>query len=656
MATEPVATPIKSKNTGTVPILPSRLTQMKLVKYANNCMDFLNNNFNLREVFRQRDLDYYREKGKDTSGQRAAASNAAGDSSKIRGVTIPVVMPQVETALTFLSDIFLNSYPIFPVVSKPNMSDPALQMETLIGEHSIKYAWQSNLMLTFRDGLKYNLMAVEVCWKTNRIWTVEEDNTIVGGRGKGVETYYEGNYIKRLSPYNLILDTRVQNPSRMHIDGEFIGYTDLANRVQLKQLIQDLGSSGTTMNAKEAFESGTASYTTNAGTANYYIPEVNPYNFDKTNAGLTTTNWLAWAGLESKDGIKYHDMYEITYLYCRIIPADYDLNVSSKNNIQIWKLILVNRKVVIYCERQTNAHNFLPIIIGQPTEDGLGFQTKSFGENAVPMQDAATALYNSAIESQRRKVYDRIFYDPSKINKRDIDNTSSVARIPVKQTAYGMPIEQSVYAMPYRDEGVSTVLQMSSDMVSQADRVNGQNRAQQGQFQKGNKSRREFETVMGNANGRMQTMALMLEFQFFQPIKEIIKLNILQFQPPTTLFNRNTNQPVQIKPQDIRAAALEFKLSDGVLPADKLINTDALQEVLQMTAGNPALLAEYDVVGMIMYSLQLQGASWIQDFKRAPAQQTAVMQNQQAVSGVTNAAGQPIAPVPTTAPAPQSVQ
>lgn len=647
MPNEANDTPIKSKNTGTVSIRPSAATQEKLIKYVQGASSSLVNAFNMRDTFLQKDLAYSRERGRTKEGFRAAWANSVGDSGKIRDVTIPIVMPQVETGTASLTETFLSSYPIFPVLSKPQKSPEAIQMETLVGEHSIKFQWVPELMMCFRDALKYNIAAAEVCWETRKSWTIETDTSSAAAAGKAVETYYEGNYVKHMDMYNMILDLRIKDLSQHHIKGEYVGYVELLTRIQLVQKIADLGATST-LNATQAYESGGAVWGSSSNTAGYYIPEINPYNFDKPNSGAQqnpgTFDWSIWAGEAAKDGIKYSNTYEVITLYCRIIPNDFDMAVASRNTVQIWKLTVVNRKVIIQCERQTNAHNYLPIIIFQAMEDGLGLQTKSFADNVLPMQDAATAMWTAAIESQRRKVFDRIFYDPSKINKKDIDPANAVARIPVKQVAYGQDLRSAIHVEPYRDEGVPQLLQMAQEMAGFADTVAGQNKVQQGQFQKGNKSRKEFETVMGNATSRQDLMTLLVEFRFMQPIKEIIKLNILQFQPQTTLYNRNVQGQIKIDPTAIRNAALEFQLADGVLSAGKMINLDALGEILQMTAANPALAQQYDIPGMMIYVLQLQGAAWVQDFRRDPQQQVAVGQNIQAQSGATDAAGNPIQP------------
>jgi hypothetical protein len=638
-------TKLRSTNPNTTPLLIPPKSQEGLLKYFNSTVTFLNNNFNLRDQLLLRDLAYAREKDNTTASQRARTQNDAGNPKALQDITIPVVMPQVESALGYLGDIFCSGYPIFPVLSKRDLSPEALQMETLIGEHSTKFGWVPELLMTLRDGLKYNLMVMEPSWKTKKTWAITTDETSTMAASKATETYYEGNTLRRIDPYNAILDTRVTRPAEMHIKGEFAGYTELMNRIELKQLIIELGATST-MNAREAFECGSGQYSLASGTDSYYIPTVNKSTLLPT-AQLTTTNWDAWAGLDTnkKDGIKYKDMYEISTLYCRIIPSEFGLAVANRGTPQIWKLVVVNRQVIIYAERQTNAHNYLGILVGQPIEDGLGWQTKSFAENATPMQDASTALFASGMESQRRKVYDRMLYDASRINKKDIDNVSPVARIPVKQSAYGQNLADAVHVVPYNDNGIAEVIALSSQISGEmADRVNGQNRVSQGQFQKGNKSRKEFDTVMGNSNSRNVLMSLFLEYRFFTPLKEIIKLNILQYQPPTTLYNRTTKDNVKIDPLAIRAAAIEFRLADGVLSVDKMINVDALTTVMQMTAANPAAAAEWDLMGALMYALQAQGASWLLDFHRSPEEKVAYLQNIQATNGATNPDGTPVQP------------
>jgi hypothetical protein len=149
-------------------------------------------------------------------------------------------------------------------------------------------------------------------------------------------------------------------------------------------------------------------------------------------------------------------------LYARIIPSDFDLYVPQDNTPQVWKFIIINNQVLLYAERCTNAHDFLPIVFGQPLEDGLDFQTKSFAQNVLPFQDLASAAMNASIASKRKLVMDRMFYDPSRIREADINSDNPSAKIPVRPAAYGKPISEAVYPVPYRDELSASVVQKLS--------------------------------------------------------------------------------------------------------------------------------------------------------------------------------------------------
>jgi hypothetical protein len=489
--------------------------------------------------------------------------------------------------------------------------------------------------MTFLDGLKHNIQAVEVDWVQETVPQIVTDATQSASFGTPKDTVFEGNKIKRISPYNLLFDRRVA-PSQVHKRGEFAGYVELLTRIELKQLFLDLDSANT-MNATKAFEAPTPGTTNNSTEGYYYIPEVNP-GAAKTLA-QQGFSWTVWGGMDTAHKINYQEMYEVATVYCRVIPKELKIygKAGNKNagDPQIYKFILVNRQVLIYAKRMTNAHNYLPIVIGQMREDGHGLQTKSYADNAAPFQQLASALYNSALASQRRKVYDRLVYNSSLINKKDIDNADVVARIPMKAEAFARSAQEAVYQIPFRDEGVPNVLAIAREVVDMADISTGQNRVQRGQFQKGNKTRYEFDTVMQNSDSRPRTSAVLLGISWFQPIKDILKYNILQYQPPAELFNQQTGTSVKIDPTELRRVAWEFKLADGIMPSDKYLNFELFGQALQFGMSVPQAAAEWDMMGMFAYQLEMQGARWVKDFRRSKEDTAAQMQIAMAMQGKT---------------------
>lgn len=613
------------------PMLVPKAAQAGIVTYLQQCTELQAKHWNLREQMRQVDLAYIRETDKLDEQRKAKIANRVGDSSKFQNITVPVVMPQVEAAVTYQTSVFLQGHPIFGVTSNPQSIDEAVQMETVIEDQATKGGWTRELILFFRDGFKYNLAACEVSWERKVTATLETDVSWSTSQAKPKEVIWEGNKLKRLNPYNLIFDTRC-TPTQVHIHGEFAGYTELKSRIALKQFIQELPDK-LVDNIIPAFESGPSS---NFNNGHYYVPELNPASLLDANT-RATTNWMAWAGLSSSDHkIQYKDMYEVTTLYARILPSDFKLRVPSPNTPQVWKFIIVNNQVLIYAERQTNAHGLLPILIAQPNEDGLEYQTKSLATNVQPIQEITTAMWNSIIAARRRAIGDRGIYDPSRISEAHINSDNPAAKIPVRPTAYGKPVGESYFPIPFRDDQSSVLMQETQSLLGMANIISGQNQARQGQFVKGNKTLHEFQSVMSNANSRDQLCSLLLEAQFFTPLKEIIKLNILQYQGGVSLYNRERQEEVNIDPVKLRQAVLEFKISDGLLPTDKLINADTMQTAIQVIGSSPVISQRYNLGPLFSYFMKTQGAH-ITEFEKSNEQlayENAMQQWQMAVQQI----------------------
>lgn len=598
------------------PFILSKKIQDAVLEYQRQCYQLTNSQFNIRESMRAIDLEYIRENDATSENLKARLANSYGDSNKFQNVTVPVVMPQVEAAVAYQSAVFLQGNPLFGVVSDVNNADAALQMESLIGENSIRGGWARELMMGFRDGFKYNFAPMEISWCKKITAALETDTSFSAKEAKPKEVIWEGNKIKRWDPYNTFFDSRYM-PSDIPERGEFMGQTELLSRVALKSFIAALPDK---MNITAAFESGLGTATVGSGgIESYYIPIINPNSFLQQDI-RRSTDWLAWAAVaQSEIKINYRNLYEVTTLYARIIPSDFGMIVPSSNTPQIWKFIFVNHQVLIYAERQTNAHNLLPVLIMQPNEDGLGYQTKSLAVNIQPMQQVSTAMMNSVIAARRRAISDRTLYDPSRITAANINSDNPSAKIPVRPAAYGKNVAEAVYAFPFRDDQSPLLMQEISSLGTFADTISGRNKAQQGQFVKGNKTLHEYADVMSHANGRDQMCSMLLEAQFFTPAKEILKINYLQYQGGTSLYNPEKKQVVTVDPVALRNSVLSFKISDGLIPSDKLMNSDAFSVALQTMASSPQIGASYNMGPMFSYMMKTQRAD-IAPFEKSQPQ------------------------------------
>lgn len=605
------------------PIMLSKKAQEGVIEFKRQAYGLQNQQWNIREVMRQIDLTYMREKDQTTAQWRARIANSYGDSNRFQNVTIPVVMPQCKTAVAQQAAVFLSGNPIFGIVAAPQYEDEAIQMEAIIEENSVRGAWIRELLLVFTDAFKYNLCAAEAVWDRQVTFSLETDVSFGNGtQGKPKEVIWEGNCINRWDLYNTIWDSRV-SPFEIPSKGEFVGNTRLIGRVALKDFINTLPDK-MIENIPAAFESGLGAVDTGGtgGLESYYIPQINPIALLNKNT-RASMDWMAWAGItgvSTNSKINYRNLYELTTLYARIIPSDFGIRVPSANTPQVWKFIFVNHQVLIYAERQTNVHNLIPVLFAQADEDGLWYQTKSTAQNLTPIQDVSSALMNSVIAARRRAISDRALYDPSRVNEAHINSENPSAKIPVRPSAYGKPVGESVYPFPFRDDQSQFAAALVGQLDGIADRISGQNKAQQGAFVKGNKTLHEYSDVMQHAGNRDQVTSLGFEATFFTPLKEILKLNILQYQQGASYYSQSKDKQVTIDPVALRKATLNFKVSDGEVPSDKLINADVMMVALQQLGTNPNLGASYNLGPMFSYLMKTQGAEHLSDFEKTQAQ------------------------------------
>lgn len=604
------------------PINPDQ--EKAILQYASTAHQLLMNQYSMRNNLEVLDRYYMRENDWTEANIRNRIASRIGDKRKMQDVTVPIVMPQVRAALAYMANVFVTGYPIFGVSGDPQNEDAALQIETIMGENAVTAAWARELIMFFNDGLKYNLHAIELEWQQQTNWTIETDvSTQFANSAKPKKVLWKGNALKRMDFYNFFFDPRV-HPAEVYKYGEYAGYIDMYSRVRMKSFINDLYGQVPVDTVKRAFESSPAAggATGSGSPYSYYTPLINPYPVMNKNNALMF-DWMSWAGVsgQTKTGIKYNNVYEVTKLYGRIIPADFGFRVPQENTPQVWKFIIVNGQVVLFAEQQSNVHNHIPIYIGQPLEDGLDFQTKSFADNVTDMQDVASAMLNGYIASKRRLVGDRVLYDPLRISAKEINSTSPAAKIPVRNSAFGKPVAESVYQFPYRDEATQTLLDGATRMVGFANQINAQNPAQQGQFVKGNKTKTEYEDTMGHGNSGNQLMAIMTEAQVFTPLKADLLLNVLQFQEATTYYNRDKQATVKVDPTTLRQTAVHFKVSDGLIPEEKQMDTDEWQTAMQVLGSNPQIGGGFDASAVFTYLMKLRGADLTPFVKDTSGQQ-----------------------------------
>lgn len=588
------------------------------------------------------DIAYARHKTaadleEEANGVDPYAGVPCGNVFKKDNVTPPIVVSQVDSHVAYLADVFLSGTPLFPVVSRPDKRQVAEQLETLMDDHSILGGHPRQLLKMIKDAVKYNLSAIEVSWEPLDKYQINPSFSQIGGTGSKVESstiFY--NSLKSIDMYNLVWDFSV-NPGDVAKDGDYAGYVELMTKTSLKRLMlkhesQDISVSS---NHNDIHNRALNSYTqwSNNSQIHYNEPPCIS-DFISSNRKQRGMDWGAYLGIQAdksssnSKGLYDGSVFEVFTLYARIMPSEFKIKAPKPNTPQIWKFVIVNNSVLIAATKVTTAYDYLPILLGQPLEDGLSYQTKSTGESAIPFQEAAETLYNIRFAASRRSVSDRALYDPAAIKPKDVNSSAAAPKIPVVRSALDKrPLGDMYQQIPFDMRGTESTIGDAAIMEQFSEKLSGLNGPQQGQFQQGNKSVKEWTDTIAGSNNRLRLPAMTLEHQVFVPLKHILALNIFQFATDQSIVSQRSGNVVDVEIDVIRKEVLSFKLSDGYTPKAKLASTDMLNAGMNMIMNSPILQQAYgqNLPGMFAHLMQLGGVDGFdlyapEQSQQAPAQ------------------------------------
>lgn len=530
-------------------------------------------------------------------------------------VTPPLVVSQVDSYTAYLADVFLSGYPLFPVVSNPSNKKYAEQLETLLDDHATLGGYVRQLLLFLRDGVKYNYSAIEVEWDSiEQFSTVGDFNSTDGRRINRKKKSF--TKIKRLNMRNVVRDTNVQ-VGDIAEQGDYAGYIEMISKTKLKRLLNKLTDSGEVYNADKAMNSSSIVY----GSSGNFVEDPLISNYVTAMGSMRTgVDWDAYldAGKTSaRRGGSYGSMYEKFTLYARIMPSEFGISAPQPNTPQIWKFIIINGMHMISAKRIISAYDYLPILFGQPMEDGLGYQTQSVAEGEIPFQSAASTLFNIRFAAARRAVSDRAIYDPTYITEKDVNSKGPAPKIPARIGALANKKLSDVYhQLPFDNRGLENVMADAQMIVGFSKELHGLNGPKQGQFQKGNKSVSEWNDTMAGSDNRLRLPALCLEHQVFSPLKSILTLNIFQYGDDAVVVSQKTGEIVNIDLAKLREQVLAFKIADGVTPKSKLASTDAITGLMTLISTSPILQQSYGPMlpAMVAHLAQLQGVRGLEEY------------------------------------------
>ncbi len=611
----------------TIPL--SKDTQAALVGYAQGVLSLRSRSNEMFDKMQDIDIAYARYTGsKNTQGPDGADTRAGCtpcDAMGTDSVVAPIVVSQVDSMVAYLADVFLSGTPIFPVVSTPAKRKFAEQLETLVDDHANLGGYARQILMFFYDAVKYNVGAIEADWDMVDQFSVTSDYSEEAGR-KMDKTNKFFTKLRRWDMYNTVWDQNVM-PGDVSKEGDFAGHIEIISKTKLKRLLNKYSTTREAYNATIAMDTNGV---TPAGPAlsMYYRTHPNVNDYISSSRPGENMDWEAWLTGNTNRGLKQTiaggKVVELFTLYARIVPSEFKMTSPQQNTPQIWKMVFVNGTILIHAKRIISAQDTLPVLFGQPNEDGMGYQTKSTAEGEIGIQRAITTLLDIRFAAARRSVSDRALYDPDLIKPSDINAKVPAPKIAVRiNVLSNKKLAEAYHQIPFDARGTESTITDAAQLVDLSKQLSGLNGPQQGQFQKGNKSVTEWNDTMGSSDNRLRLRALTLEHQVFSPMKAILALNIFQYGDDATVVSQKNGETMEIKIDELRQQVLSFKMADGYTPKSKLASTDMLGQGLQIIMQSPVLQAAYGPMlpAMFAHMMSLGGVKGLEEYSPQPQQQ-----------------------------------
>lgn len=512
-------------------------------------------------------------------------------------VTLPVISPQVDTMVAYLSATFLSTSQIFPVTTKFSATEVSDAVNTLFTKYASDFEWRRNIVLCFKDAARYNHMFCECTWQTKN---VEQTSAEIAAK-LPAKQIAAGFSIKHLSPRTVLYDTTVEM-SRISTDGVYAGYTEQLSVIALRRFLRNLPD-----NSMWAHRIDTIIEVTGNG------------------HGISSFSTILDDRPLPLFGTRTETM-EVATLYVRLLSNDFLLRKAKKNSIDTYKIIVVGGLYIVYIALLDNAHDRLPIVCGVPNETSLGTVATSIPEDLIDLQILASNLMSTEFESNKKVVADRKYYDSEVYSKAQIENPNAGACVAKRQHST-KSLTEGVYHVPYNDPALGTRPNLAALIMQQALTITGQNQVMTGQFVRGNKTNAQFNEVLAKSDARQVALAIMLEDQFFSSIKTILLHDFIQYQPPVTIYNYETKSEVSYSPSAIANSDMDFAINDALRADTTMPSPEVVSVLMQTIQANEELAGLYDLAKLFAYYNKILGIKDIDKFLKVANPQQQQVEN-----------------------------
>lgn len=590
----PQGKPVKLSQTVTI----SRRAYEKLLSFA---VERLSLGAKVRDsnydVFKYIDQEFYSFLRRNQEDQKRIRQAIQGDAVKPVDEKLSMIFAQIDEAVTYLLSVLAPDGAMYTAIAPKEKQDVAKGFATLMNKHAQFFKHYDEYCMFLIDALRYNFGAFGVFWETHR------GNMVINNRGTGQAevkrdvVIQAGNCVECFDPYNLLVDASVC-PTKLSHEGEFFGVVELMTRFKLMRLKQF----NELTNCDEFLQTNTSTV---------WYKEHAQVRTELANASGGFTDWFNLLARRDENGQALMNGYEVTRMYCWLVPKDYEL--SDVETPEIWRLLVGGDSHILQADPVDNAHGLLPINIAVPFKDHFAYQTKSVAERLIPHQRFASFMFNLHQQAERKRLVGMTLYDPQmfpmlrnesadlvggKFAAEGMLNSDFDIRKHFLQVTDGPDTTNTLQNVELMDSIMQKVL--PTNILQQ---VAGLERATQYQA---------AATVMG-ANRRNLKIAKLINSQAMTGARLMMMYNVMQYQQTMEIIGPD-GQLVKVNPTDFRDSYIEFDIDDGLKGIDKLSVVLNMKELFSYVVQSQQAAAQTDVMSLLDYVSTLCGDNT--DFKQ----------------------------------------
>lgn len=339
---------------------------------------------------------------------------------------LPVLASHLNDMVSYFSEALA---PISNPFFSASGNEDATEMLNKLNRDAIARDYYSELALTLRALLKYNVGGMTVTWESG------QDTDRLPGN--------VGNYWKSIDMYNALWDPAIRNPTKIAKGAEWAAMVSMENRLTLMKNALSGKWVGLESLLSQEGESAHRSQLYKEAAMEATFGEDGQDSKSSTSRTSSQLDWDSYGlGLTSDFGADV-DGFEVVDMFCWLVPAQFGLLTEAERKeladagrnpdayLELWRFKVIPSHGIVSAEVALDRkmalekeHNEIPFYLSYLTQDQLGEAQRSFMELMRGFQRFSSAMFNIYIAGMRKNVWgvkgvDPTMFDTSKIKEGD---------------------------------------------------------------------------------------------------------------------------------------------------------------------------------------------------------------------------------------------